>query len=212
MTDHPNGSPEIVINHATVRERWGMADFIAGCAARGLARASVWGDEIDRIGTASALTLMDDNGIAAFGFNRAGPLLTGGDYTPHEEIFTERNYHEGDDPIRSVRTKRFHYLRNFDKQAKRKWLPHEILAMPSPKRDGWPSPALPRDEEELFDVQKDPQEFVNLAANPEYAAIKQELAAKVADWMKTTDDPLLDGPIPDMMNPWPEKYKKKGGH
>ena len=79
MTDHPNGSPEIVINHATVRERWGMADFIAGCAARGLARASVWGDEIDRIGTASALTLMDDNGIAAFGFNRAGPLLTGGD-------------------------------------------------------------------------------------------------------------------------------------
>ena len=78
-----------------------------------------------------------------------------------------------------MRTARFHYLRNFDKQAKRKWLPHEILAMPYPQRDSWPSPAQPRDEEELFDVQKDPQEFVNLAADPEYANIRKELAAKL---------------------------------
>lgn len=67
--------PEIVINHATVRERWGMADFIGGCAERGLSRASIWGDQVDRIGSQAARALMDDHAVAAFGYNRAGPLI-----------------------------------------------------------------------------------------------------------------------------------------
>ncbi len=152
------------------------------------------------------------------------PLLTGGDYEPHERIFMERNYHwptppkgakdfdrskEGYDPTRSVRTPRFHYIRNFRENAKKQWLPGEVPYMNEEYDEWfdklWPMPSLPRPKEELFDIENDPEEFHDLAADPQYVDTKNELAAHVDQWMRNTDDPLLKGPIPDMLNPWPEK-------
>jgi hypothetical protein len=67
----------------------------------------------------------------------------------------------------------------------------------------WPTPSLPRAEEELFDVANDPDEFVNLADDPRYQEIKAELAAQLDIWMHDTQDPLLQGPIPPRLNAWP---------
>lgn len=137
------------------------------------------------------------------------PLLAGEHYVPHKEIVLERNWHGDYDPMRAVRTKRFHYIRNFGDAPKKAWLPDEMpvsqAALEGHRYHVWPPPAHPRAEEELFDLAKDPNEFVNLAQDPPYHDIKSKLAAMLEEWMHETADPLLQGPIPDALNGWPVK-------
>lgn len=65
---------DLVMNHATVRERMDMVDFIKASVARGLAGISIWGEEIDRIGVARARQLVTESGLPVLGYNRVGPL------------------------------------------------------------------------------------------------------------------------------------------
>ena len=46
---------------------------------------------------------------------------------------------------------------------------------------------------ELYDLAKDPNEFTNVADNPEYKAVRAELDAQLREWMVSVADPLLDG-------------------
>lgn len=137
------------------------------------------------------------------------PRLTGAAYEPHEKIFLERNHHSDFDPIRAVRTQRYHYIRNFDPAGPWQWLPNEVDGF----RDGydawynelWPPPARPRPSEELYDIIADPTETMNLATQPECAMVRRQLAADLDRWMRDTDDPLLAGPIPDCLHPHPPR-------
>lgn len=52
----------------------------------------------------------------------------------------------------------------------------------------WESP--PRYE--LYDLENDPNELVNLANEPEHAATKARLIAALEDWQRTTRDPFQD--------------------
>ena len=52
-----------------------------------------------------------------------------------------------------------------------------------------------RVEEELYDLEKDPNEINNLVNNPAYENILFELRQKLLNWMKETDDPLLKGKV-----------------
>ena len=150
-------------------------------------------------------------------------LLTGGEYQPHDMIFIERNYHGGLDagettppppeqnsrynPIRAVRTEQFHYIRHYRKDARRPWLPGEVALRNTFKlwyNGIWPPLTEPVDTEELYDILADPLETRNLANDPTYQKIKDEMAAKLHQWMVETTDPLLDGPIPDLINTWCE--------
>lgn len=47
-------------------------------------------------------------------------------------------------------------------------------------------------EYELFDLENDPFEFTNLAANPEYKEMVEKMAHQVIDWRTQTKDPFLD--------------------
>lgn len=47
-------------------------------------------------------------------------------------------------------------------------------------------------EFELFDLQKDPFEFNNLADSPEYKELAGQMAQKVKEWRTETKDPFLD--------------------
>lgn len=133
--------------------------------------------------------------------------LTGRPYEPHDALFIERNYQTDYDPMRAVRTDRFHYIRNFGEAPKEAWLPHTVPYMNTTYQTSfyelWPPPSLPRAREELFDVVNDPEEFINLADEPAYREVKARLAAQLEQWMQRTKDPLLEGAIPDRLHGWP---------
>jgi arylsulfatase A-like enzyme len=135
------------------------------------------------------------------------PLLTGGTWRPHDAIFTERNFHgerpfrgadhfiDEYDPIRAIRTRDFHYIRRYRPEIKsRVPLPMEV---PAHGRSGEqieyivPETNEPRETEELYHVDHDGLEMINVARRPEYAEVKQRLARRMHDWMVATDDFVL---------------------
>lgn len=48
----------------------------------------------------------------------------------------------------------------------------------------------PLDTDELYDLETDPWEMVNLNHDPEYAAVRQEMASRMTHWMQKSDDML----------------------
>ena len=49
---------------------------------------------------------------------------------------------------------------------------------------------------ELYDLRNDPFELENVAGQAKYSGIQQELDARLWDWLKSVDDPILRGPVP----------------
>ncbi len=56
---------------------------------------------------------------------------------------------------------------------------------------------IPRPEEELYRVSKDPHQFTNLADNPEYAATLEEARGLMTRWVEETGDTVPADPTPD---------------
>ena len=130
------------------------------------------------------------------------------DYAPREAVFAARDRcDETVERLRSVRTDRFLYIRNFHPQR-----PH---LQPNAYKDGKAivqqlralheagtlpplSEALlfrvPRPVEEFYAYGEDPHQIKNLAADPEYRAELVAHRARLDAWMLETRDP---GPEPD---------------
>ncbi|MBY8986887.1 MAG: sulfatase-like hydrolase/transferase, partial [Candidatus Lokiarchaeota archaeon] len=133
------------------------------------------------------------------------PILKDTTLPFRSEIYTEKNFHEIYDPLRSVRTKEFKYIRNFE--------PSEFLyRIPLDIERGLSGQELKdkikikRAEEELYDLKKDPHENHNLINDPAYDKILIEMRQKLTNWMKETNDPLLRGKIKDEKQQPPKKY------
>ncbi|HEX4305811.1 MAG TPA: sulfatase [Solirubrobacterales bacterium] len=134
------------------------------------------------------------------------PLLRGEVDSLHEATFAEMTYHAAYEPQRSVRTERWKYIRRFDDH------PGPILANcdDSASKEvwvaaGWADRRVPR--EQLYDLVLDPQEQDNLAADPVAREALTDLRARLDQWMRDTDDPLLEGPVPappgaEVNEPW----------
>ena len=124
------------------------------------------------------------------------PIVKGEIDKLHEEIFSELTYHAGYDPMRSVRTERYKYIRSFEWRPF--WFPPNVD--PSPSKNLMRELGYfdkPRPVEMLFDLRKDPLEKVNLASNPAYIDVLREMRIKLYNWMKETNDPLLtQGHVP----------------
>ncbi|MFX1324286.1 MAG: sulfatase [Promethearchaeota archaeon] len=112
------------------------------------------------------------------------------------EIYTEKTYHEIYDPIRSIRTAKYKYIRNFESLDTLYQLPLDIQRSPSGKFIQ-ETIKKPREEEELYDLENDPHEQANLIKDQAYSKILSELRQKLMDWMIRTQDPLLQGKIKD---------------
>jgi len=133
------------------------------------------------------------------------PLLRGEPYEPRRQIFAEKTWHDVYDPIRAIRTDRFKYIRNFpDRDGRppsarpRLILPVDIeqsLSRQALRRLGDPH-LQGRPEEELYDLDKDPDELHNVAGDPAYGSALSDLRSRLERWMERTADPLLKGPIP----------------
>lgn len=119
----------------------------------------------------------------------------------NEAVFSEVNFHAAYEPLRSVRTRRWRYIRRFDGRAQ------PVLANcdDSPSKDLWLANGWREremfSEEQLFDLVFDPNEICNLAGNPAFAQPLDEMRARLDAWMRATNDQLLQGPLE-----WPEGY------
>jgi arylsulfatase A-like enzyme len=124
------------------------------------------------------------------------PLVRGEREEIHEVLFGEVTYHAAYEPMRSIRTQRWKYIRRFDPQQTHPVL-RNIDSGHSKRyllRHGLARRTVA--SEHLFDLAFDPNEEDNLAEDPAYAEVKRDLAARLEAWMKRTEDPLLAGPVP----------------
>ncbi len=133
------------------------------------------------------------------------PGLLGRSQQKNPYIFTERNWHDNLDLIRSVRSERYKLIQNYLperpyrpsldlensptwrsylEEAKQGRLPQKLRGLLAPKRP----------EVELYDLKNDPDELDNLAADPAHAKIVQQLQQKLGAWMQETND-FLPPPI-----------------
>ncbi len=122
------------------------------------------------------------------------PLIRGGAREIHEEIFAEVNYHAAYEPKRAVRTGRWKYIRHFDGRA----LPNlpncdDSLSKTWWLENRWRDRTV--DTEQLFDLVFDPNETRNLVGDPQAKTALEEMRGRLNRWMRTTDDPLLRGPV-----------------
>lgn len=119
-------------------------------------------------------------------------LLDRRPYVSRTEIFGEMTYHQYYDPLRCIRTRDFKLICNFASNPSfmnpsQTYRPATITVVPRmPEHTQHP-------DIELFDLRADPNEFNNLAADPNYAAQRNELLLRLHEWMRQTNDPLLNG-------------------
>jgi arylsulfatase A-like enzyme len=132
-------------------------------------------------------------------------------------------------PCRGLRTDGFLYIRNFDPERWPAGVPegatHPIARFADcddgPTKfflmDNRNDPELKkfydlafakRPTEELYDLEKDPDQVINLAGKPEYSQIKSRLAARLMSVLKATSDPRVsDSPILFDEYPYRASYK-----
>ncbi len=128
-------------------------------------------------------------------------------------IYTELTYHAGYDPMRSIRTNRYKYIRSFE--VRPFYFPVNVDA--SFAKDLFRSKGYfekLRPFEFFFDLDKDPLERRNLINEPEYKPIIDNFRKELVQWMKETNDPLISGPVPLPENckvsvPWGYDAKEK---
>ena len=109
------------------------------------------------------------------------------------------------DRVRSVMGDRYHYIRNFHTDRPlMNWGHREMLALADPEAtsflmirrlaeeggltDVQALPYGPRVSEELYDLEQDPNEVVNLAADPTFRTVLESKRAYLDAWLKDTGD------------------------
>ncbi|AKK25759.1 sulfatase [Mycobacterium sp. EPa45] len=140
-------------------------------------------------------TLLDLVGIGpgedVEGLSHAANLLAGQHNTVRDHVYTEKTYHDSYDPIRAIRTKKYSYIENYAQRPLLD-LPLDIEESPSghavePFING------PRPARELYDLEADPAESINLltaGASEEVETIAEELAVRLNDWRQKTGDAI----------------------
>ncbi len=124
------------------------------------------------------------------------PLVNGEVEEIHSELFAEVTYHAAYEPQRAVRTSQYKYMRRYDDKH-----PGRVLANLDDgyTKDvmlaaGWHQIDPPA--EALFDLWLDPHEGSNRIGDPALGDVLADLRGRLHDWMVSTDDPLLRGPVP----------------
>ncbi len=120
-------------------------------------------------------------------------------------------------PVRAIRNHEFLYIRNFEPD---RWpsgtpdflkaaIPHcwlgdcdngltKLFMVENKEKDDhhrklWDLSFGKRPAEELYDCKKDPEQLDNLADNPGFMGIKEELSAQLLEQLKITEDPRVIG-------------------
>ncbi len=121
-------------------------------------------------------------------------LLDDKDYTPRKEIFGELTYHDYYNPMRCIRTEKYKLIANFSSapaimNPSQSYLPACVTKVPEDPAYAYHEHLL------LYDLENDPNEMTNLADINEYETVKNDLSNRLFEWMRRTDDPLLEGAV-----------------
>ena len=128
-----------------------------------------------------------------------GMNLLADNWKGHERIFAARDRcGDAPDRIRSVRSGRFKYIRNF--HPDRPYLQHSgykklqypvltlMKVMHAQGRWNTPFMASTRPAEEFYDLLADPHELKNLAEEPAYGKLLRQMRDEMDEWMRVTGD------------------------
>ncbi|MFG0335173.1 MAG: sulfatase, partial [Maioricimonas sp. JB049] len=167
-------------------------------AGPGVESGIVRNDLVEHIDIAA--TSLGLAGIAVPGWMQARDILSA-DYEPRDAVYAARDRcDETVDHLRSVRTKRFKYIRNFLPQR-----PHLqpnaykdrksiLIALREAHAAGRLDDvqeqlfAPTRPPEELYDLEQDPHEIRNLASDPDNAGTLRDMRERLERWMEETGD------------------------
>lgn len=155
-----------------------------------------------------APTVLDWAGVAPPDYRLSGssllPILGKPGDRARDAVFASHEFHEINQyyPMRAVRTRTHSYILNLahpldypiagDVAGSASW--KAIAADPSIRLGKRTQAAyLKRPAEELYDLTRDPEEIVNLAADPAHAAVRDTLRARLLEMRKATRDPWLAG-------------------
>lgn len=166
-----------------------------------------------------APTVLDWAGVAPPPYKLSGtsllPILGKAGDPARDAVFASHEFHEINQyyPMRAIRTRTHSYILNLahpldypiagDVAGSPSW--KAIRGDPSIRLGKRSQSAyLKRPAEELYDLTHDPDELVNLAADPGHAAVRDTLRARLLEMRKATRDPWLAGqtdPYSHMANP-----------
>lgn len=99
--------------------------------------------------------------------------------------------------MRAIRTKKWKLIANFEFAPWQETSPDynnnakSYVEIAKAK----PTPSFYHPPYELYNLKDDPLEQDNLANKPEFKDILVDLIRQLRQWMRDTEDPLLDGPI-----------------
>ncbi len=128
-------------------------------------------------------------------------------------VFLERNWHDYEDHVRAVRTRRYKLIRNVF--LNEPWMPPaDVMRSPTARimlrlrEQGQLTVGqmmlfrAPRPPVELYDLEVDPWEFQNRAFDPEYEEVRRELEALLERWVRETADVSPLPRRPDEFDRW----------
>lgn len=144
--------------------------------------------------TPTLLDLLDLPLPAALQGQSLLPLLDNEPYEPRSCLFAEMTYHDYYDPQRCIRTDTHKLIVNFSAapsfmNPSQSWQPRTRPVTPADPPTAY-HPLM-----ELYDLDNDPFERENLAERRAEQPVRAELLARLYDWMKRSDDPLLHGAV-----------------
>ncbi len=118
------------------------------------------------------------------------PLVRGEVDEINEAVFAEHEIHVSPEPQASVRTKRYKYIRRLDgNDEPRPANTDQTYTKTLWLEQGWDAHLLA--PEQLYDLDVDPQEKNNLAAEPEYRDTLSKLRGLMVSRMNRYNNPLL---------------------
>jgi arylsulfatase A-like enzyme len=140
-------------------------------------------------------TLLDGLGVPApdgLHGRSAWSDLTDQGASDADMVFAEKTFHTAYEPMRAVRDGRYKLIANLEVDIMN--VPGDTLRSPI-TASMVDEIAQERPPVELYDLQNDPGERVNLADDPAHAAVRARLTAALTAWMRDTHDPVLSGPV-----------------
>jgi len=136
------------------------------------------------------------------------PLLSSTGQSTREYVFAEHNWHDYAAHDRSVRDKRYLYIRNSFPEFPATPPADAVRsltynAMQQLESEGKLTPqqrqcfVVPRTAEELYDLEQDPYSLNNIIADPTSVAVKSRLSGELDKWIARTADKIPTPLTPD---------------